>query len=161
MEISAGVATWIDTVVPKIRSRSIGQSSEFNSRPGVASLQLPNTLIRYRMIADGSQTLVLAADPPVVIEQYDELIQCLKDDFRVIVLEIPGSRSGFRFDFTKVNDFVAEFLRRLALGPYLLALPCVSAYGAIDIAARFPSLVSGVVLVQAPSWSEEVEAWPR
>jgi pimeloyl-ACP methyl ester carboxylesterase len=162
MEISAGVATWIDTVVPNFRSRSIAQSSEFNSRPGVANFQLPNTLIRYRMVGDGSQTLVLAADPPVVIEQYDELIQCLKDDFRVIVFEIPGfgfslPRSGFRFDFTKVNDLVAEFLRRLALGPYLLAFPCVSAYGAIDIAARFPSLVSGVVLVQAPSWSEEVK----
>ena len=162
MEISAGVATWIDTVVPNIRSRSIAQSSEFNSRPGVANFQLPNTLIRYRMVGDGSQTLVLAADPPVVIEQYDELIQCLKDDFRVIVFEISGfgfslPRSGFRFDFTKVNDLVAEFLRRLALGPYLLAFPCVSAYGAIDIAARFPSLVSGVVLVQAPSWSEEVK----
>jgi pimeloyl-ACP methyl ester carboxylesterase len=90
------------------------------------------------------------------------MIQCLKDDFRVIMFEIPGfgfslPRSGFRFDFTKVNDLVAEFLRRLALGPYLLAFPCVSAYGAIDIAARFPSLVSGVVLVQAPSWSEEVK----
>ena len=134
MEISARVATWIDTVVPNIRSRSIAQSSEFNSRPGIANLQLSTTLIRYRMVGDGPQTLVLAADPPVVIEQYDELIQCLKDDFRVIVFELPGfgfslPRSGFRFDFAK----------------------------AIDIAARFPSLVSGVVLVQAPSWGEEVK----
>ena len=71
MEISARVATWIDTVVPNIRSRSIAQSSEFNSRPGIVSLQLPNTLVRYRMVGDGPQTLVLAADPPVVIEQYD------------------------------------------------------------------------------------------
>jgi pimeloyl-ACP methyl ester carboxylesterase len=162
MEISAGVATWIDTVMPNIRSRSIAQSSEFNSRPGIANLQLPDTLIRYRMVGDGPQTLVQAADPPVVIEQYDELIQCLEEDFRVIVFEIPGfgfslPRSGFRFDFAKVNDLVAEFLRRLAVGPYLLAFPCVSAYGAIDIAARFPSLVSGVTLVQAPSWSEQVK----
>jgi pimeloyl-ACP methyl ester carboxylesterase len=162
MEISARVATWIDTVVPNIRSRSIAQSSEFNSRPGIANLQLSTTLIRYRMVGDGPQTLVLAADPPVVIEQYDELIQCLKDDFRVIMFELPGfgfslPRSGFRFDFAKANDLVAEFLHRLALGPYLLAFPCVSAYGAIDIAARFPSLVSGVVLVQAPSWGEEVK----
>ncbi len=86
------------------------------------------------MVGDGSQTLVLAADPPVVIEQYDELIQCLEDDFRVIVFEIPGfgfslPRSGFRFDFTKVNDLVAEFLRRLALGPYLLAFPITSDLG--------------------------------
>src|ERR1700730_2818448 len=154
MEISAGVATWIDTVIPNIRSRSIAQSSEFNSRPGIASLQLPDTLIRYRMVGDGPQTVVLAADPPVVIEQYDELIQCLEENFRVIVFEIPGfgfslPRSGFRFDFAAMNNLVADFLRRLAVGPYLLVFPCVSAYGAIDIAARFPSLVSGVEVVAA------------
>jgi pimeloyl-ACP methyl ester carboxylesterase len=160
--ISTAVATWVDTMMPGVRSRSAAQSSAFNSRPGIASLELPDALIRYRMVGNGPQALVLAADPPVVIEQYDEPIHCLESDFRIIVFEPPGfgfslPRSGLRFDFTRMNDVVAEFLRRLAVGPYLLAFPCITAYGAIDIAARFPSLVSGVALIQAPSWSEEVK----
>lgn len=162
MDIGAGVARWIDTVLPNIRSRSITHSSEFNSRPGMADLQLADAVIRYRMVGKGPQTLVLAVDPPIVIEHYDELLKCLEDDFRVIVFELPGfgfslPRSGFRFDFTKANELIAEFLDRLAFGPYLLAFPCISAYGAIDIAGRFPSMVRGVALVQVPSWSEEVK----
>jgi len=99
---------------------------------------------------------------PAVIEHYDVLIKCLETDFRVIVFETPGCgfsfpKSQFRFDFSDVNDLVAEFLGGLAFGPYFLAFPCVSAYGAIDLAARFPSLVAGVVIVQAPSWSEQVK----
>ncbi|HYU09474.1 MAG TPA: alpha/beta hydrolase [Gemmatimonadales bacterium] len=114
------------------------------------------------MVGNGPQTLVLAADPPVVIEQYDELFQCLEKSFRVIVFEVPGfgfsmPSSGFRFDFRQLNDLVAEFLRQLGLAPYILAFPCVAAYGAVDIAKRFPELISGVVLIQAPSWTEEVK----
>ena len=37
-----------------------------------------------------------------------------------------------------------------------LRFPCVSAYCAVDIAARFPDLVAGIVAMQAPSWSDEV-----
>jgi len=56
-------------------------------QPAIASLNPQssthgrgNTLIRYRMLAMHRRTLVLAADPPLS-SQYDELIQCLKDDF--------------------------------------------------------------------------------
>jgi pimeloyl-ACP methyl ester carboxylesterase len=162
MRIISAIARRIDILAPNVRARSIARSPAFNSRPSIAHLQLAKALIRYRMVGSGTKTLVLAADPPVVIEHYDELIQNLAMDFRVIVFELPGfgfsmPRSGYRFDFTESNDVVAEFLRRLDLGPYLLAFPCVSAYGAIDIANRFPELVSGVVLIQAPSWDEEVK----
>jgi pimeloyl-ACP methyl ester carboxylesterase len=33
----------------------------------------------------------------------------------------------------------------------------VAAYGAIDIAERFPNLVSHLVLIQAPSWAEQIK----
>jgi pimeloyl-ACP methyl ester carboxylesterase len=113
------------------------------------------------MSGSGPRTLVLAADPPVVVEQYDKLIELLKNAFRVVVFEVPGfgfsmPLAPFRFDFTKLNDVIAKFLRQLDFGPHILAFPCVAAYGAIDIAARFPELVSHVVLIQAPSWMEEI-----
>jgi hypothetical protein len=80
----------------------------------------------------------------------------------VVVFEVPGfgfsmPQFGFRFDFLDANDVAVEFLRRLDLGPYVLAFPCVSAYAAIDIANRATELVSGVVILQAPSWEEEVK----
>ena len=162
MNIIASLSTWIDTIGPRLRSRSTLGSAAFNSRSDVSYVRLPEGIIRYRMSGSGPQTLVLAADPPVVVEQYDKIIELLKNDFRVVVFEIPGFGfsmpfSSFRFDFTKLNDVVAKFLQQLDFSPYILAFPCVAAYGAIDIAARFPHLVSHVVLIQAPSWMEEIK----
>jgi hypothetical protein len=69
MKARAGIATWIDTVVPNIRSRWIAHSQIFNSRPGMAHLQFPEAIIRYRIVGDGPRTLVLATDPRVVVER--------------------------------------------------------------------------------------------
>ena len=162
MKWTDSISSWIDTAWTDAQSRSVGESPAFKSRPGMSCADLTEAVIRYRIAGDGPQTLVLAVDAPAVIEHYDVLIKWLEKDFRVVVFETPGCgfsfpRSQFRFDFLEVNDLVAELLRRLALGPYFLAFPCVSAYGAIDLAARFPSLVAGVVIVQAPSWSEQVK----
>jgi pimeloyl-ACP methyl ester carboxylesterase len=162
MQMVSSIATSIDTVIPHIRSRSITQSPAFNAHHGIYYARFPEALIRYRVAGEGSQTLVLATDAPVVIEQYDELLQLLENDFRVIVFEIPGfgfslPRLGFSFEFTRMNNLVARFLKSLNIGPYILAFPCVTAYGAVDIADRFPGLVSGVVLIQSPEWSEEIK----
>ena len=128
----------------------------------MSHVRFAECIIRYRMSGSGSHTVVFATDPPVAIEQYDALIDLLKKDFRVVVFEIPGfgfslPLSGFRFDFVTLNDVVAKFLSQLGPGPSILAFPCVAAYGAIDIAARFPHLVSHVVSIQAPSWTEQVK----
>jgi hypothetical protein len=72
--------TWLGTVVPNIRSRSIAQSSEFNSRPGIASLQLADALIRYRIAGEGPQTLVLATAPRVVTPEAAPKYECRKND---------------------------------------------------------------------------------
>ena len=161
MSIIESLATWVDTLGPSLRSRSVLESELFHSRPDVKYMRFPECIIRYRVSGSGPRTLVLATDPPVVVEQYDKLIELLKNDFRVVVFEIPGfgfsiPLSSFRFDFSRLNDVVARFLRQLDFGPCILAFPCVAAYGAIDIAARFPHLVSHVALIQAPSRTEQV-----
>jgi pimeloyl-ACP methyl ester carboxylesterase len=162
MSIIESLATWIDTIGPRLRLRSALTSDRFNSRPDVRYASFPECIVRYRVSGNGPRTLVLATDPPVTVEQYDRLIGLLENDFRVVVFEIPGfgfslPRSGFCFDFIKLNDVVARFLQRLDFGPYILAFPCVAAYGAIDIAERFPNLVSHLVLIQAPSWAEQIK----
>lgn len=162
MSIVESLATWVDTIGPRLRLRSVLTSDLFNSRPDIRYVSFPECIIRYRVSGSGPRTLVLATDPPVAAEQYDKLIELLSKDFRVVVFEIPGfgfslPLSGFRFDFVTLNDVVAKFLSQLDLGPSILAFPCVAAYGAIDIAARFPHLVSHVVLIQAPSWTEQIK----
>lgn len=142
MSVVESLATWVDTIGPRLRVRSVLASDRFHSRPDIRYVRFPECIIRYRVSGSGPQTVVLATDPPVAIEQYDALIELLKPDFRVVVLEIPGfgfslPLSGFRFDFATLNDVVARFLAQLDFGPYILAFPCVAAYGAIDIAARF------------------------
>jgi hypothetical protein len=142
VNIIESLATWVDTLGPNLRSRSVLESELFHSRPDVKYMRFPECIIRYRVSGSGPRTLVLATDPPVVVEQYDKLIELLKNDFRVVVFEIPGfgfsiPLSSFRFDFSRLNDVVARFLRQLDFGPCILAFPCVAAYGAIDIAARF------------------------
>jgi pimeloyl-ACP methyl ester carboxylesterase len=119
-------------------------------------------LIRYRTAGRG-QPIVFAADPPVVLEQYDELVRELAFDHAVTIIELPGfgfsaARSGFDFSVSAVTRVVTSFLDTLGSAPFVLAFPCATAYSAVAIANDRPDLVSAVVLAQAPSWSEEL-AW--
>lgn len=162
MSVVASLATWVDTIGPRLRLRSVLASDRFHSRPDIQHVRFPECIIRYRVAGSGPRTVVLATDPPVALEQYDALMALLQPDVRVVVLELPGfgfslPLAGFRFDFTALNDVVARFLAQLDVGPCILAFPCVAAYGAIDIAARYPHLVSHVALIQAPSWTEQVK----
>jgi pimeloyl-ACP methyl ester carboxylesterase len=156
------IAEFTDIIIPSLRASAITESAVFQSRQDIRYLRLPESLIRYRIAGTGPKTIVFAVDPPVMLEQYDGLIQYLQNSFRVIVFEPPGfgfsfPKTGYHFDFTFTNNLIAKFLNRLGYAPYILAFPCGVAYGAIDIAARFTELVSGVILIQAPSWSEQIK----
>lgn len=132
---------------------------------GIGWIDTGPAVIRYRMYGHGNSTIVFAADPPVVIEHYDALVALLEEDFQIVILEMPGfgfsvPKAGLDFTFHATNDVVAAALKQIVKRPCLLAFPCVSAYCAIDIADRFPELVSGLVIIQAPSWEEQVK-WKR
>lgn len=116
--------------------------------------------IRYRERGQG-RPLVFVADPPVTLEQYDELIDLYAREFRVIVFEIPGMGfstpgAGYDLRFQPANDGIAEFLRAVVGEPAVLVFSCVGGFIAVDLAGRHPELVSHVVLIQTPSWAEAV-----
>jgi len=124
-------------------------------RDDVKFHETEHVVFRYREAAgpDGAKTLVFCADPPVSLEQYDELLGLASQDFRVIVFELPGmgfspSKRAFRFGFEQTNDNIAAFLRAIAGDGAVLAFGCGAGLGAIDIARRFPELVSALVLIQ-------------
>jgi len=114
--------------------------------------------LRYRERGQG-RPIVFVADPPVTLERYDELLALYAPHFRVLVFELPGmgfSTPGRGYDcrFGATNDVVAEFLRAVVGEPAVLAFSCVAGFAAVDIAHRYPDLVSHLLLIQTPSWSE-------
>jgi pimeloyl-ACP methyl ester carboxylesterase len=109
--------------------------------------------------------LVLACDPPNVVEHYDYVIALLAPTHRLVVVEMPGfgfSRplQGFGFTIGEYELAVERLLEELEVSDTALMFPCVWGYVAVQLAARRPDRVRGLILAQAPSWSEEV-AWAR
>lgn len=116
--------------------------------------------IRYRKTGRGP-VIVFLCDGPATLELYDELIQQLAPHFTVIAFETPGNgfsvpKPGFSFDFAPTNDAIARFLRATAGEQSILAFSCGGAYAAVDVATRYPALCHRLVILQAPSWEEEV-----
>jgi pimeloyl-ACP methyl ester carboxylesterase len=135
------------------------------TRAGVALVDLPRATVRVRIAGGGRHTIAIVPDPPNVIEHYDELITLLAPDVGVVCLEAPGfgfsiPKSDFDFGLETQVDTIATLLSRLGLGPYALAFPCFAGLVAVRLAAHHPELVSHVVLIQTPSWPEEI-GWVR
>ncbi|NJM36331.1 MAG: alpha/beta hydrolase [Rhodomicrobium sp.] len=70
------------------------------------------------------------------------------------------AKGGKAFHFADVNDAIIAFLEKVVRAPAILAFSCVAGLGAVDIAARRPDLASRLVLIQTPSWDEEVK-WKK
>ena len=136
---------------------------------GYALAEIAGHRLRYRTAGDGERLVILCTDPPVVLEQYDELLALLAPHHRVVVFEAPGfgfSAPAVDMDFSfaalngAVEAFVEQLVDREGRGPATLAFPCVTAYAAVDVARRRPDLVASLLLMQAPSWAAEL-GWKR
>lgn len=163
-------ATWVDTLRLTRRGRRHDvEGWASGTRTGARFVDLPRARLRVRVggeaPAGGAPTVVFACDPPNVVEHYDALLGLLAPRFRSVCVELPGfgfstPKRGFGFSLEEYARTVADLLTALGAGPYLLAFPCVWAYAALGVAAERPELVSRLLLVQAPSWAEEV-GWSR
>lgn len=154
-------ASYLDTCMSRVRRHTLLNGAASHSRRDIHFMHLPTTSIRYRLAGSTGPTLVFATDPPVMLEHYDALIDELSRDHRVVVFEVPAfgfSVPANRMDlhFPAATASMRDFLQRLGLGPYVLALPCVIGYSSISIAASDPALVAAVVMIQTPHWHEEI-----
>ena len=140
----------------------------FRDRPAAEDVAFHRTgLVQYRYRersgpTPDSPTIVFAADPPATVEFYDEVLDVFGSHFRVVVFELPAmgfsaTEGRYRFGFRETNDDVADFLRAVAGEGAVLAFSCVATLAALDIAARYPELVSHLILIQGGS----VEAFDR
>ncbi|HEV7559160.1 MAG TPA: alpha/beta fold hydrolase [Kofleriaceae bacterium] len=108
--------------------------------------------IRVRELGRGSPTIVLAADPPNVIEHLAEVAEALAERHRVVCIEMPG------FGYSSPDASLGRMLGELDAAPYALALPCVAGLISATLAAEYPTLVSHVIGVQSPGLAS-VQAW--
>ena len=127
------------------------------ARPTAKTIAVGGTQLRIRIEGQGSPTIVLAPDPPNVIEHLAALVDALAPRHRVVCVELPsfGFSSGVAADQPRI---LGELLDQLALGPYALALPCCAGLVSAQLAASHRAMVSHVIGVQSPG-PAGVKAW--
>ena len=146
------LATRIDTSGSKARMKEFKTGWPATASKDVKFYRSQKVQYRYRERGTGP-TIVFSADPPVTLEMYDELFELYAPHFRVIAVELPAMGfsapdKGYRFGFRETNDDIAEFVHAVAGEGAILAFSCVAGLGAVDVAVRYPDLVSRLVLIQ-------------
>lgn len=162
MQALERLGLWLDT---QSGWRTRAEQRREARAPGYGYVELPRCALRYRDHGEGDQTYVFAADPPVVLEHYDELVRVLSRHARVIVLELPGfgfspARPGFDFALGSSVQGALQALVQLGVRGATLCFPCASAYVALAAAHQRPDLVSRLLLAQAPAYAGEL-AWKQ
>jgi pimeloyl-ACP methyl ester carboxylesterase len=162
------VRAWIDRLALRIDTEAdarIRRSLRGHRAPGYGFVDLPSCAVRYRAHGEGARTFVFAADPPIVLEHYDALVDALSARARIIVLELPGfgfspARRSFDFSFDGIVAALGDILDALDVRGATLCFPCVSAYAGAALALARPECVRSLVAAQAPSF-EGALAWKR
>jgi pimeloyl-ACP methyl ester carboxylesterase len=146
------LATRLDTWDGPQKMQKFKQGWPANSSPEIGFYRSPKVQYRYRMAGSGP-TIVFSADPPMTLEVYDHLLAVFARSFRVVIVELPAmgfsaTDRDFSFDFQDTCDDLADFLANVAGERAILAFSCVAGLAAINIAARYPHLVSRLALIQ-------------
>lgn len=156
------LAARLDTSGAKKKMRAFREGWPAKTRTDIRFFDTGVTQYRYREQGAGP-TIVFAADPPVTLEMYDALIETFAQRFRVIVVEMPAmgfsaARKSYGFAFRESADDLAAFLKGVAGEGAVLAFSCAAGMAAVDVAARHPTLVSALALIQTTGW-EGFQRW--
>ena len=156
------LAAYLDTWGGARKAAAFKAGWPAKTRDDIAFFDTGKVQFRYRMRGQGS-AIVFTADPPVTLELYDEMIAHFSARHRVVIFELPAmgfsaARPSYGFGFHETNDEVAKFLEAVAGPQAILAFSCVAGLAAVDIAARYPNLVSAMTLIQVTDW-EGFKPW--
>lgn len=159
-------ASWVDCLSfsPPTDAPRPSSTTTPDPQQDTALYRASRAVIRVRRGGRG-RTLVLAPDPPNVIEHHERVVELLARSFQVVCLEMPGfgfskPHRGYAFTIDDTAQAMIEVLEQVARPPYVLALPCAAGLVSLEIARRQPGLVSHLITLQTGSWSEEVR-WSR
>lgn len=162
-------ATRIDALERAWMARRRGEPA-----PGTQMIMAGGATFRVRIVeptgraGTGAPTIVLAPDPPNVIEHLAALTCALTRRHRVVCVELPGF--GFStpppdFDFSAAATcrLLGALLDQLGLAPYAIALPCLAGLTGNALAAARPDIISHIIAIQAPgiegalAWADRVD----
>lgn len=156
---------WIDTLGLTRKTRRF-QDLEKSFGPDIRFARLPEAILRYKDVGTGDQTLLITPDAPNTIEHYDRLCDLLENDFRIVILELPGfgfslpTKKDFLFTLEEASQSVVSFLQKLRLKSAVVCFPCVAGFVALRVAHKRPDWVDSIVNVQTPSWQEQ-KKWAK
>lgn len=132
---------------------------------------LPNKLIQtsfgmVRYIDEGDKSkpcVIMAPDGPSVLEHFSKLIDELKNDFRVVVFDMPGFGfsypiNGYNHSLQSGSQVIKEVLDFLKIPKATLAFSCANGFYALIFATLNPNRVERIFSIQTPSFSE-MENW--
>lgn len=138
-----------------LASRFYSKPARRNSVAGIdyAYIELDQCHIRYLAIDNGKPSIVIAADPPNVLETYETLARCLSEYFSPVIFEQPGfgysyPKKGMQFTFMNMTRAVHDFILRLNIETCTLLIPCVTGYSSLYLANKNPALVRNVIMLQ-------------
>lgn len=121
--------------------------------------------VRIRDTDGDGPVVVFFCDPPVTVEAYDTLIDQFRDDYRVVVVELPGfgfsrphHHSGY--EFQAAVHSVEEVLSGLQTDEMVLCAPCICGFVATELVRRRRLSVRGLILMQTPDFAGMLD-WSR
>jgi pimeloyl-ACP methyl ester carboxylesterase len=163
---AAAAGGWVDRLALGRRRPSAAAIEAWPS--GTRLIELPDAVIRVRDVGprDG-RVFLLTPDAPVVIENYDRLVDALaaRGGVRVVCFEFPGCgfsfpRWSFDFSFDRYVGIVEGVMDALAIGRATLAFTCVNATVAMAFARLHPERVETLTLAQVAG-VEAMRAYAR
>lgn len=115
--------------------------------------------------------LLMVPDGPCFIEHFQDLIQKAKEDFRVIVFDMPGfgfsfPEDGYSHSISEAADTISAIYSAKQIESAILAFSCMNGFYAIRFAKNFPNKVKALILIQTPSlsameqWAKRAIPWP-
>jgi pimeloyl-ACP methyl ester carboxylesterase len=125
--------------------------------------------VRVRDTDTSRPTVVFLCDPPVMVEHYDELIEELGSDYRIVVVELPGfgfskSHSTEALEFQGSVSAVESALSQLITEPMVICAPCICGFVGAELVHRGNLNIAGLVLIQTPDfdgmvqWTERMDS---
>lgn len=111
--------------------------------------------VRVRDTGGEGPVVVFFCDPPVTVEAYDTLLEQFRDDYRALVVELPGfgfsrPRGPSAYGFEQTVEAIEEVLDHLDTDGMVLCGPCVCGFAAAELAKRRRLPVKGLIFMQTP-----------
>lgn len=145
--------------------------STFQSSAG--SVRYLDTASREQAALDGDlrPALLIIPDGPCVVPHFEEIAHELQNDWRVIVMDLPGfglsfPAGSYSHSFDAGAAIILELLDHLRIHqPIVLCTSCVNGFYALRLAKLHRHRLRALVLAQTPSvpamqaWSDRVVPW--